>query len=94
MSNRIDYFKSERGRIFIPGHKQWVQLFKRCEENDVKKLQEVDGESVEVIVNYAYFMRQIEYSVEFETTEDIEGEEVEVSVERYLEENFDKVWWM
>ena len=93
--NRIDYFLKERSKVFIPNHKQWAQLFKRCPENDEKGFREVEGESVEVIVRYAYFMRQIKYMDEWEReTEIVEGEEVLLTAEQYLEKHFDIVWGM
>lgn len=93
MSNRIDYFLKERSRVFIPNHKQWAQLFKRCPENYEKEIREVDGENVEVIVRYAYFMKQIPFKSEWEDEyEIVDGDEIFISANEYLEKYFDEMW--
>lgn len=88
------FFKQVLGcRIYIPNHKTWAQLFCGDPENDIKEIVDIDGVPTEVVKEYAYKMDQKLWDEAWEReVEIVEGKEVAVPVERYLEENFDIIW--
>lgn len=77
--------------VYVPKHKVWVQMYK---QNPVTSDIELDEEGNEIkSKDWVYEAKQIEYNKEWEgNTEIVEGEEVELTVEQYLYNNFNETF--
>ena len=75
--------------IFVPGHKQWAQLYKQLPK---PVYEVVDGEEV-IPKSFEYEMKEIPFDPIWEQEKEVvEGEEVFLSVKQYLEKHFDNIW--
>lgn len=82
--------ENRRGKIYIPPHKQYIELLK--EDAIMKSINEEDSElEVQVVDYYNYAVSRIPYRVEFDQLPEY-NEKGEMLKESYIEQNFDTLF--